>query len=126
LRTQDYLKPENRRHGVLVVTHHRDRRWLDVRDKKRISFAELIAWLSAIAATITETTVGPVEVRCVGINAWKDDGGSVDPKPPKKAKNPSANALRAVKERSMHSKTNKVGGKTTSKRRRIPAVLSGN
>src|SRR5712675_1999373 len=29
LRTQlaeDYLKPENRRHGVLVITHHRDRR----------------------------------------------------------------------------------------------------
>ena len=61
LRTQlaeDYLKPENRRHGVLVITHHRDRRWLDVNDKKPISFSQLIAWLSDIAGTLTENAVG--------------------------------------------------------------------
>ena len=25
----NYLKPATRRHGILVVTHHRDRQWLD-------------------------------------------------------------------------------------------------
>ena len=76
LRTQlaeDYLKPENRRHGVLVITHHRDRRWLDLKERKPISFAELIAWLSAIAGTLTDNTVGQIGVGCVGINAWKSD-----------------------------------------------------
>jgi hypothetical protein len=76
LRTQlseDYLKPESRRHGVLVVTHHRDRRWERISDNKRISFSDLIAWLSGIAATITENAVGPIVVKCVGINAWKGE-----------------------------------------------------
>ena len=83
LRTQlaeDYLKPENRRHGVLVITHHHDRRWLDVNDKKPLSFAQLITWLSGIAETLTENVVGPIEVKCVGINAWKDGGRSDEPK----------------------------------------------
>jgi hypothetical protein len=51
---EDYLKPENRRHGVLVITHHRDRRWLRVSDNKPISFSELIAWLSEIVATVSQ------------------------------------------------------------------------
>jgi hypothetical protein len=68
---------------VLVVTHHHDRRWLDVRDKKPLSFAELITWLSGIAQTLTENVVGPIEVKCVGINAWKDGGRSDEPKPAK-------------------------------------------
>jgi hypothetical protein len=80
---EDYLKTETRRHGVLVVTHHHDRRWLDVRDKKPLSFAELITWLSGIAQTLTENVVGPIEVKCVGINAWKDGGRSDEPKPAK-------------------------------------------
>ncbi len=76
LRTQlaeDYLKPESRRHGVLVITHHRDRRWLRIGDSKPISFSDLIAWLSGIAITLTENTVGPILVKCVGINAWKSE-----------------------------------------------------
>jgi hypothetical protein len=76
LRTQlseDYLKPESRRHGVLVITHHRDRRWLRISDSKPISFSDLIAWLSGIAATLTENAVGPIMVKCVGINAWKSE-----------------------------------------------------
>jgi hypothetical protein len=79
LRTQlaeDYLKPETRRHGVLVISHHRDRRWLDVDNKKPISFSALIDWLSDIATTLIENSVGSIGVRCVGINAWKDDGSS--------------------------------------------------
>jgi hypothetical protein len=92
LRTQlaeDYLKPESRRHGVLVITHHRDRRWLDVSNKKPISFPALIDWLSDIAKTLTENAVGAIAVRCVGINAWKDDGNlaistRVEKRPPKR------------------------------------------
>jgi hypothetical protein len=107
LRTQlgeDYLKPENRRHGVLVVTNHRDRRWLDVTDKKPISFMELIAWLSGIASTLTENTVGPIEVGCVGINAWKNDISSVASKQSRKTRKFASNARRTAKKRSKPAK----------------------
>ncbi|WP_316229826.1 hypothetical protein [Bradyrhizobium sp. SZCCHNR1051] len=73
LRTQlavDYLKPETRRHGVLVVTHHRDRKWLDPATRKPLTFEALIDWLSGIASTLVEIDGNAVEVRCVGINAW--------------------------------------------------------
>ncbi|WP_128971174.1 hypothetical protein [Bradyrhizobium tropiciagri] len=78
LRTQlaeDYLKSESRRHGMLVITHHRDRRWLGIGDSKPISFPDLIAWLSGIASTITENAAGPIVVKCVGINAWSNGSG---------------------------------------------------
>jgi hypothetical protein len=76
LRTQlaeDYLKPENRRHGVLVITHHRNRRWLRISDNRPISFTDLIAWLSGIAETLTANGVGSIAVRCAGINALKSE-----------------------------------------------------
>jgi hypothetical protein len=66
---EDYLKPESRRHGVLVITHHRDRRWLRVSAKKPIAFSDLISWLNEIATTITRNTVGPIVVKVFGINA---------------------------------------------------------
>ena len=87
LRTQlaeDYLKPERRRHGVLVITHHRDRRWLRISDNKPISFSDLIAWLSGIAATVTQNAVGPIVVKCIGINAWKGESVPIAPKLSKK------------------------------------------
>lgn len=68
---EDYLKPDLRRHGILVVTHHRNRRWQRAIGTKRIEFAELIQWLSGIAATIRHNTSGHVTVECVGLNAWK-------------------------------------------------------
>jgi hypothetical protein len=88
LRTQlaeDYLKPQNRRHGVLVITHHRNRRWLRISDNRPISFADLIAWLSGIATTITQNAVGQVAVKCIGINAWKTETSPSPPKGPKKS-----------------------------------------
>jgi hypothetical protein len=97
LRTQlaeDYLKPESRRHGVLVITHHRDRRWLRISDNKPISFSDLIAWLSGIAATITENAVGPIVVKCVGINAWKAESIPAHPKQAKKKPKSLANRRR--------------------------------
>jgi len=93
LRTQlaeDYLKSESRRHGVLVITHHRDRRWLRINDNKPISFSDLIAWLSGIAGTITENAVGHITVKCVGIDAWKSGGNPTTPKQTgRKAKRPT-------------------------------------
>ena len=100
LRTQlaeDYLKPESRRHGVLVITHHRDRRWLRISDNKPISFSDLIAWLSGIAATITENAVGPIVVKCVGINAWKAESIPVTPKQAKKKPSTLVNRRPAAK-----------------------------
>ncbi|MDB5611129.1 MAG: hypothetical protein JWP25_8029 [Bradyrhizobium sp.] len=100
LRTQlaeDYLKPENRRHGVLVITHHRDRRWLRVSDNKPISFADLIAWLSGIAATITENAVGQIAVKCAGINAWKSDANPIAAKQSSKKAKPRAKRRPAAK-----------------------------
>ncbi|MEH2550761.1 hypothetical protein V1283_007406 [Bradyrhizobium sp. AZCC 2262] len=75
LRTQlalDYLKPATRRHGVLVITHHRDRTWLDPATRKPLSFEAVVEWLSGIAETLVETNGNAVEVRCVGINAWRE------------------------------------------------------
>jgi hypothetical protein len=83
LRTQlseDYLKPEGRRHGILVITHHRDRRWLSIGNKKPISFENLIEWLVQIAASTTENSTGPVTAKCVGIDAWQAGKTAVQPK----------------------------------------------
>ncbi|MBR0960405.1 hypothetical protein [Bradyrhizobium japonicum] len=101
---EDYLKPEYRRHGVLVVTHHRDRRWQRRDDNKKISFADLIRWLSRLAEKVTENTSGHIQVECVGINAWK--AKSVPPTPkrtrPKakvQVKRPSTNKNAAKKKK---------------------------
>jgi hypothetical protein len=67
----NYLKPATRRHGVLVITHHRDRQWLDPLTSKRLPFDAVIKWLSDVAATLMETDSGAIEVKCFGINAWR-------------------------------------------------------
>jgi hypothetical protein len=120
LRTQlaeDYLKPENRRHGVLVVTHHRDRRWLDVNNKKPISFSELIAWLSNTAETLTENVVGPIAVRCVGINAWKDDGGAAAPKPARRTTKPTTKARQTARKEAKRSVKKRSSKKKSARKR---------
>src|SRR5262249_5745588 len=77
---EDYLKPEYRRHGVLVVTHHRDRRWLRTNESEKIEFSDLIAWLSGISATIKQNAAGYVAVECVGLNAWRPAATPATPK----------------------------------------------
>jgi hypothetical protein len=67
----DYLKPSTRRHGVFVVTHHRDRRWLDPSTRRPLSFDAVIGRLSEVAVRLVENESGAIEVRCVGINAWR-------------------------------------------------------
>ena len=68
----DYLKPATRRHGVLVITHHRDRKWLDPVTRKPLSFEAVVSWLSDMAAPLVENGNGAIEVHCVGINAWRE------------------------------------------------------
>jgi hypothetical protein len=116
LRTQlaeDYLKPEGRRHGVLVITHHRDKRWTRVPDNKRVSFSDLIAWLSGIAETITANSVGSIAVRCAGINAWKDEV----PVTPKGPKGPKKTSKPSRKPRSAAKKSRKQSPKKVARRR---------
>jgi hypothetical protein len=67
--SQDYLKPATRRQGVLVVTYHGSRYWRHPELKQRMTFAELINWLRSRAESVLENDSGPIEVRCVGIDA---------------------------------------------------------
>jgi hypothetical protein len=115
LRTQlaeDYLKPSTRRHGVLVVTHHRDRRWLDPSTRKPLSFDAVIGWLSGIAAALVENHGGAIEVRCVGINAWRE------PAPAKKIRKPSKS--KTAPKRKPKRRANGRQRPTTSPVRRAP------
>ena len=50
----------------------RDRKWLDPLTRKPLSFEAVIDWLAGIADTLVETNGNAIEVRCVGINAWRD------------------------------------------------------
>ena len=77
---EDYLKPEVRRHGVMVVTHHKDRRWQDPRTSAYMTFDQLIQRLDKSAKGLTENRSGAIEVACVGINAFKESA------PPPKGK----------------------------------------
>jgi hypothetical protein len=121
LRTQlaeDYLKPENRCHGVLVITHHRDRRWLDVKDKKSISFSELVEWLSGIAETIKQNTMGTIAVRCFGINAWRSEGAPGTPQQTRKKTKPPAKARHSTRKQPKRSAKKRASLKKTSAQKR--------
>jgi hypothetical protein len=66
---EDYLKPDTRRHGVLVITHHRDRYWRDTETNELMSFGRLIPRLAMIAATLVHNSAGAIEVRCLGLDS---------------------------------------------------------
>jgi len=63
-----YLRPVNRRHGVLVITLHRPRTWRDPINNATLSFANVVDRLTALAKTITTNDTGPITVRVVGID----------------------------------------------------------
>jgi hypothetical protein len=67
--SEDYLRPENRRHGLLVISNHKRRGWLHPVSKKNINFTEMIAYLQGVAATIVSNSVGGISVTVVGIDA---------------------------------------------------------
>jgi len=63
----DYLRTENRRHGILVVSLHRPKTW---RVAGQVwDFDRLIAHLQAFAAETKSNRTGTIEVRAIGINA---------------------------------------------------------
>jgi hypothetical protein len=42
------------RHGIFVVTHHRDKRWQHPKTNKQMSFSALTAWLDATAKKLVK------------------------------------------------------------------------
>lgn len=66
---RDYLKPSSRRHGVFVITNHRDRRWQHPGSNKPLTFLKLTEWLAELAKSVVENDSGAVEVVCIGIDA---------------------------------------------------------
>ena len=67
---EHYLKVAERRHGVLLVSHHKRRAWVDKSTGKRLKFEHLIHQLDAVADTVVENlNREPIRVRCFGIDA---------------------------------------------------------
>lgn len=66
---EDYLKPETRRQGILIVTKHSSRSWIDQETREKLSFSALITRLSGVAGTLLDNSSGAIEVRCVGVDS---------------------------------------------------------
>jgi hypothetical protein len=66
---EDYLRPANRRNGILVVTNHRKRGWKHPVTRASLSFADMIDYLNGVATAIKRNSVGDVSVCVVGIDA---------------------------------------------------------
>jgi hypothetical protein len=66
---EDYLKPEARRHGVLVITNHRKRTWRDTATGENLDFAALVGRLTTVSRGLVQNKSGAIEVVCVGIDA---------------------------------------------------------
>nr|VFJ58450.1 MAG: hypothetical protein BECKFW1821A_GA0114235_10829 [Candidatus Kentron sp. FW] len=69
----NYLKPEERRQGVLVITHHGKRKWQYPETNKHMEFGKLIEYLRGIADSMEKTPYGPVRVRVFGLDASGDE-----------------------------------------------------
>ncbi|MGH9551275.1 MAG: hypothetical protein ACRD3W_17965, partial [Terriglobales bacterium] len=72
---EDYLRPAIRRHGVFVVTNHRKRGWTHPATRKRLTFAEMIAYLNGVAAGLKRNSVGDIAVTVIGVDAVKKRRG---------------------------------------------------
>src|SRR5690606_33335659 len=66
---EDYLRPEHRRYGALVVTCHGNRSWRHPRTGKSMGFAGLLTYLAGIASGLKRNGVGPIQVEVRGLNA---------------------------------------------------------
>jgi hypothetical protein len=66
---EDYLRPANRRHGLLVVTNHSGKRWKHPATGKMLSFTEMIAYLDTVALKLKRNVVGEISVVVIGIDA---------------------------------------------------------
>nr|VFK55062.1 MAG: hypothetical protein BECKTC1821F_GA0114240_100664 [Candidatus Kentron sp. TC] len=77
---ENYLKPEERRHGVLVITYHGEKKWRHPKTKKRIEFDQLIEYLRGIADSIEKNPYDPIQVRVFGLNASEDEKNHAVPR----------------------------------------------
>lgn len=67
---EDYLRPPQRRRGVLVVSRHLKQCWIDTDNGRvRLDFRALITSLDVMAEGLTSNAVGAIKVRAVGIDA---------------------------------------------------------
>jgi hypothetical protein len=88
---QKYLLPANRRHGILVISHHRETRfWRDKAKRRRMSFADLIAHLQQRADAIVANSAGPIKVAVRGLDATP--GRKTDPPTPQPGSKGAAQA----------------------------------
>jgi hypothetical protein len=65
----NYLRTPQRRHGYMVISKHRDRRWDHPATRDAISFEDGIAYLQGIAATLTTNETGSITVCVVALDA---------------------------------------------------------
>ena len=56
---------------MFVVTNHRKRGWTHPATHKRLTFAEMIAYLNGVAAKLTTNSVGEIAVTVIGIDTMK-------------------------------------------------------
>lgn len=63
-----YLRPENRRQGLLVITRHKKNYWLSPTTGRRINFSSLIDLLQVFAEQAANSHTFTVSVRVVGID----------------------------------------------------------
>ncbi|CAE6767999.1 hypothetical protein R69619_03706 [Paraburkholderia nemoris] len=64
---RDYLRTDNRRHGILVVSRHQPRTWRSA--GRTWEFTHLMAHLDVVAQRVECNETGPVVIRAVGIDA---------------------------------------------------------
>ncbi|MDD1531001.1 hypothetical protein C7U92_28255 [Bradyrhizobium sp. WBOS7] len=81
---EDYLRPAVRRHGVLVVTNHKQRGWQHPKSRKAMTFPEMIAYLNGVAATLRKNKTGEITVSVIGIDAVKKPRTRAAEKPRKR------------------------------------------
>jgi hypothetical protein len=62
---EDYLKTNSRRHGILFLTNHGRKAWV----RPKLTFIELIIFLSDIATTTKTNVTGKIDVSVFGIDA---------------------------------------------------------
>lgn len=66
---EDYLKTNNRRYGILFLTHHRTKQWNHPKLKHtKLIFTELMTFLSDIAITTKTNVTGKIDVSVFGLD----------------------------------------------------------
>jgi hypothetical protein len=74
---QGYLRPDTRRHGILVVTNHRpQRRWQDPKSSNYINFSVLMELLKETATSLTRAQNHSRTLHAMGLDAAPVDPGS--------------------------------------------------